>query len=267
MTCLRSIVLLLTSLAATPLWADSHRPLPRFEWGLGAALLSLPDYRGSSRIQQSLLPFPYVKYRGKRLRVDDGVEARLFEVPGLLLSISGNGALAPPGDTPERNGMPGLDTTLELGPSVEYRLMQREDHSLWLELPLRFAIAIGNDNKQIGQVFSPRLAWRKPARYKNDWKLRLAGGPLYATADFHRYYYQVDPAYATPVRPAYDAGKGFSGWRLDFTFSRRLDGWWFGGFMRYDNLSGSVIEDSPLVSETGQLMLGISFARILGEQY
>ncbi len=267
MTCFRSIALLLTSLAAPALLADSHAPLPKFEWGIGAAALSLPDYRGSSRSQQSLLPFPYIKYRGKRLLIDDGIEARLFEIPDLLLSISGNGALPPPDDTPERAGMPRLDASIELGPSLEYRFFRDDFHSLWLELPLRFAVAIGSDNKQIGQVFTPRLAWRKPAHYKDDWKLRLAGGPLFADADFHRYFYEVEPAYASAERPAYDAEKGFSGWRLDFTFSRRLDGYWFGGFVRYDNLSGSVIEDSPLVTDSAQIMAGVSLAWVIGEHY
>ncbi len=267
MTCLRPVALLLTSLMAPALSADSHPPLPKFEWGVGLALLSLPDYRGSARIQQTLLPFPYVKYRGKRLLIDDGVEARLFEIPDLVLSISGNGALPPPDDTPERTGMPRLDASIELGPSLEYRFFADDFHSLWLELPLRFAFAIGSDNRQVGQVFSPRLAWRKPASYKGDWKLRLAGGPLFADSDFHRYFYAVDPAYATAERPAWSPDKGFSGWRLDFTFSRRLDGYWFGGFVRYDNLTGSVIEDSPLVSEQGQFMAGISLAWIIGERY
>lgn len=266
MTCLRSIVLLLTSLLTSGLAADSHPPLPRFEWGLGLAALSMPDYRGSSRSQQSLLPLPYLKYRGKRLLIDDGIEGRLFQSPNLILSISANGALPPPEDTPEREGMPGLDATLELGPSLEYRLFRNHFHSLWIEMPLRFAVAIGQDNKQVGQLFTPRLAWRKPANWKDDWKLRLAGGPLFADADFHRYYYEVEPQYATAERPAYRAEKGFSGWRFDFTWSRRLDGYWIGGFLRHDILAGSVIEDSPLVRESRQWMLGFGIAKVFGER-
>ncbi len=265
MTCSRSIALILISVFSPGLVADEHEPLPRLEWGLGLAALSMPDYRGSSRSQQSLLPMPYLKYRGKRLLIDEGVEGRLFQSPDLILSISANGALPPPEDTPEREGMPRLDATLELGPSLEYRLFHDPFHSLWIEMPLRLAFAIGKDNQQIGQIFSPRLAWRKPARWKGDWKLRLAGGPLFADADFHRYYYEVEPQYATAGRPTYEAAKGFSGWRIDFTWSRRLDGYWFGGFLRHDILSGSVIDDSPMVSEQRQWMLGFGMARVFGE--
>ncbi len=245
--------------------ADEDDDLPVLEYGIGVVHLSMPQYRGSSVTNNQLVPFPYLKYRGKKLRIDDGIEGRLFKTPDLLLSISGNGSLPSSNEDSERAGMQDLDATVEFGPSLELRLQSDADSSLWLELPLRFAFALGDKVTAIGQTFHPRLAWRWPARDKYSWKLRFAGGPLYASADYHAYFYNVDSSEVTPQRSAFSADSGSSGQRLDFTFSRRIQKWWLGGFVRYDNLSGSVIADSPLVTDTSNWTAGLSIAYILSE--
>ncbi len=245
--------------------ADHNEGHPKLEWGIGLVQLSMPEYRGSSVQSNQLLPFPYVKYRGKKLRVDDGVEGRLFKTPDLLLSISGNGSLPSSNKDSERAGMQSLDATLEFGPSLELRLHSTDDSSLWLELPLRFAFTMGDKIDPIGNTFHPRLAWRWPAKDKYNWKLRVAGGPLYANADYHGYFYNVDSSEVTAQRAEYTAGTGYSGMRLDFTFSRRIQKWWLGGFIRYDDLSGSEIEDSPLVTDSTSWTAGLSLAYVLSE--
>jgi outer membrane scaffolding protein for murein synthesis (MipA/OmpV family) len=64
-------------------------------------------------------------------------------------------------------------------------------------------------------------------------------------------------------RPAYAAKGGYSGFSVLFSASRKLgDDWWFGGFMRYDDLHGVEFEDSPLVVERDALLVGIGLARI-----
>lgn len=257
-----SLLLLGVSL---PLAADHVPGHAKIEWGLGVGAISLPDFRGSSHDQQKVLPLPYIKYRGERLRVDDGIEGRLFKTPDLLLSISGNGSLSSSDDNRERAGMEPLDATVELGPSLEYRIRYDEQTSLWLELPLRFALNVEDDFKTIGEVFHPRLAWRKPAQDKYSWKLRLAGGPLFADSHWHGYYYDVSTAEATPTRPAYQANGGYSGMRFDFSYSRRIDALWFGGFVRFDSLNGSEIEDSPLVSTNTNWTAGIGLSWVISE--
>lgn len=248
-----------------PSAADHAPDHAKFEWGLGIAALSLPDFRGSSHDQQQLLPLPYIKYRGERLRVDDGIEGQLFKTPDLLLSVSGNGSLPSSDDNTERAGMPELEATVEFGPSLEYRLRYDDETSLWLELPLRVALNVEDSFNSIGEVFHPRLAWRKPALDKYDWKLRLAGGPLFADADYHGYYYNVTSAQSTATRPAFTAGDGYSGIRVDFTYSRRIDHLWFGGFLRFDSLRGSEIEDSPLVTTSSNWTAGVGLAWVFSE--
>lgn len=246
-------------------FADHVPGHARLEWGLGVAALSTADYRGSSNTQNNLIPLPYLKYRGKRLRIDDGVEGRLFDSPDLLITISGNGSLPSSDGNAERSGMDELDTTVELGPSIEYRVQHNTSTQLWLELPLRFALNAEDNFDLLGEVFHPRLSWRRPAQHKYDWKLQLRGGPLFADKDFHAYYYDVEAADVTAQRPAYNASAGYSGMRFDFTYSKRFDRLWLGGFVRYDNLEQSIIEDSPLVTTNDSWMLGVGLAWVISE--
>ena len=53
---------------------------------------------------------------------------------------------------------------------------------------------------------------------------------------------------------------GYSGYRSQFSYSKRIGSFWLGGFIRYDNLRGSVIDDSPLVSEKESWMGGVALA-------
>jgi len=248
------------------LYADHYPGHARLEWGVGVTLLHSPDYIGSAYTQNVLLPFPYLKYRGERLRIDDGIEARLFDTPDLLLSISGNGSLPGPDDNPERDGMDTLDPSVEFGPSLEYRLQHDETTSVWLEIPVRFAFSVSSKPQSLGTVFNPKLAWRKPAMNKFDWKLRLAAGPLFADSRYHGYYYNVEDGEISATRSAFSAGGGYTGFRSEFTYSKRIDRLWFGGFMRFDNLNSSVIQDSPLVSVTSNLTAGIALAWVFSDE-
>ena len=256
---------LLLWLVCTPLLADGE--LPRLELGAGLIGLSTPDYRGSRGDSTYLLPVPYIKYRGDRLRVDEGAQGILLEQPDLLVAFSGNLSLPADDDTPEREGMDELDAIVEIGPSVNYRFKRLGDSAWWIDLPLRFAFTIDGDLDHIGQVFQPRLSWRKPARRLGQWKLRFNIGPLYSSSDHHQYFYSVGAEDATAERPAYEADGGFSGWRGEFTWSRRFGSrYWFGGFLRYDSLRDAEIEDSPLVSEPENWMGGLALAWVFLER-
>ncbi len=233
--------------------------LPKFELGISLTALNLPHYRGSAGSTNYLLPIPYLKYRGERFEIDNGIEGFLPISEDLILSISGNASPPVNEDSPEREGMEKLKGSFEIGPSLDYRLSRADRSSLWLELPLRFGFTFESNPQAIGWIFHPRLAWDKPYRNKGDWKLRLAVGPMYASGQYHDYYYSVDPVDALPTRPAFQAEAGYSGLRADFTFSKRFDDYWFGGFVRYDDLNGSVIENSSLVSDTSVWTSGVAF--------
>ena len=256
-----SLVLLLFANAAV-----AQGPLPQLELGVGLLALDAPDYRGSSGSSSYLLPAPYIKYRGKRLRVDEGAQGILFESDDLLLSLSANLSLPADDETPEREDMEELDAILEIGPSLNYRFFRLQDSAWWIDLPLRFAYTLDGDLDSIGRVFQPRFSWRKPATKLGDWKLRFNIGPLYSSDRHHAYFYSVDSVDATASRPAYEAEGGFSGYRSEFTYSRRIGIYWLGGFIRYDNLSHSEIEDSPLVSDSESWMGGVALAWVFHQR-
>ncbi len=237
--------------------------LPRFELGISLVGLNLPHYRGSAGSSNYLFPFPYIKYRGDRFKIDDGFEGILSTSEDLVLSISGNATAPVDDDSPEREGMEELKASFEIGPSLNYRFYRGERADLWLELPFRLGLTFESNPQTIGRVFNPRLAWDKPYRKKGDWELRLAAGPVYASEQYHDYYYSVDPAEALSTRPAFQAEAGYSGLRADFTYSRRFGDYSIGGFIRFDSLNGSVIESSPLVSDTSVWMAGFAFTRVL----
>lgn len=260
-------VLLFSLLGLCTLVAQAEPEAHSFlELGIGVLMMDAPDYVGSSHHRLRLIPFPYLKYRGKKLRVDDGIEGRLFESPNLLVSISGNGNLPTSDNNPEREGMKPLDATVEFGPSLDYRFYHLDDQAAWLEMPLRGMFSLGNDTAFLGAVFNPKLSWNQSAKYKESWKLRAATGPVIADRSVNRYFYSVRQTEATTDRPAYQASSGLISWRSDFTFSRRVGSWWVGGFMRYDELSQSENLESPLMTADRHWTVGLSVARVLFEE-
>lgn len=261
MKILSSLILLL--LAGNAL---AQQPLPRLELGAGLLTLSSPHYRGSEESDVYLIPTPYIKYRGERLRVDEGAQGVILESDNLLITLSANLSLPADDDTPEREGMDELETIIELGPSLNYRFHQLPRSAWWLDLPLRFAYTLNSDLEHIGYVFQPRLSWRKPATRLGEWKLRFNLGPLYSSDDHHAYFYSVEAADVTGSRPAFEADGGFSGFRTEFTYSKRIGKFWLGGFLRYDDLRDSEIDASPLVSETDSWMGGVALAWVFHQR-
>lgn len=238
--------------------------LPRWELGLGLAGLTVPDYRGADEQRGYLLPLPYVQYRGEIFRIDrEGAHGRLFDSEHVRLEMSvAAGPPARSGDNGARQDMPDIDPTIEAGPSLEIYLTR--DRRWQLQLPWRAVVATDLSHAEgIGWVFAPSLNYRM--RNNNGWGGDIALGPLYASEEYHDYYYEVLPAFATATRPVYDAPGGYSGSRLTLSASRRFPGFWVGVFARYDALSGAAFEDSPLVKQKSSFMAGVGIAWVLAE--
>ena len=136
------VSLILWLLASNALAQD---PLPRLELGAGLLALRAPDYRGSKEASNYILPIPYIKYRGERVRVDDGAQGVIFESPDLLLTLSANLSLPADDDTPEREGMDKLEAIFEIGPALNYRFYEAQHSAWWIDLPLRFAYTLDSE--------------------------------------------------------------------------------------------------------------------------
>lgn len=263
---------LLAWVAATlPLAASAQEARPQWELGLGAAALRLPDYRGSDESRNYLYPIPYLVYRGERLRVDrQGARALLFESDRLELDFSAYAT--PPVDSSKnraRQGMPDLDPTVEAGPQLNYTLARDRERE-WrfdVRFPVRAVLATDlRSTQQAGFTFYPHLNFGfRPQVLGGKWNVGLQAGPLFATREYHRYFYGVDPQFATASRPAYEARGGYSGVLALASLSRRVGKMWVGAFVRYDSLNGAVFENSPLVKRDSSLMAGIAFAWVFAE--
>jgi outer membrane scaffolding protein for murein synthesis (MipA/OmpV family) len=244
--------------------------LPLCEAGIGIAGISSPSYRGASDVRYYPLPLPYAIYRGRILKADrDGVRGVFVDTEQVKLNTSLTASLPVSGDDyAPRRGMPDLKPTVEVGPSLDLRLWRSPDRrrQLDLRLPLRFGLTVESSPRTIGWAFSPRLNLdlRDPLGL-TDWNLGLLAGPIFGSRRYHDYFYSVDPAYATPDRPAYEAEAGYAGLQLIAAVSRRFPSYWVGAFVRYDSLQGAVFEDSPLVQSDHYLAVGLGIAWVLGE--
>jgi outer membrane protein len=237
---------------------------PLWELGAGLFVLQMPDYRGSDQNKRYLLPYPYFIYRGDILRVDkERISGRIFENDRLLLEISGNGsAPVSSSDNPDRQGMADLDPTFEIGPSLNVTLLEnRQDrYKLALALPVRAAFSTDFSSvRHEGWVFHPRLVFEKDDMIAGSGvNLGISAGPRFADRGYHRYFYAVDPPYATPSRRAYDAGGGYSGSTVTVGLHKNMKPFIINAFVSLDFLQGAAFEESPLVKKKYALMTGFT---------
>lgn len=255
------------ALAVVP---SSAEDLPLWEAGIGLAGISSPSYRGASDSRVYALPVPYLIYRGKFLKADrDGIRGIFLETEQIKINTSLTASLPVSGDDyAPRRGMPDLEPTVEVGPSLDLRLWRSEDRrrQLDLRLPVRLGVTVEGSPQTLGWVFSPRLNLdlEEPLGL-SGWSLGLLAGPLFASGRYHDYFYSVDPAYAAAGRPAYEAQGGYAGLQLIAAVSKRFQRHWVGAFVRYDTLQGAVFQDSPLVRTDHYLAFGLGVAWVLGE--
>jgi outer membrane scaffolding protein for murein synthesis (MipA/OmpV family) len=255
-----TVLLSVGSLLIAPLLQAENERL--WEGGIGLSTLSFPDYRGSKERQAYLIPFPYVVYRGDHLKIDrSGIRNVFFSSDRVRLDLSLNASLpVDSSENPLRVGMPDLDPTFEIGPRLSILLKEFENGGvLNFRLPVRAHIT--TEFKHEGWLANPELDLYLPGAV-GRWNLGVKLGPLFADADFHNYYYSVDPQYATSTRPAFNADGGYSGMVLISSLSRRFDRFWVSGFVRYDQLSGTTFDDSPLVETDHSVMGGVAAAWI-----
>jgi hypothetical protein len=206
-----------------------------------------------------------VVYRGDFLKIDrEGMRARLFDTDRVEINVSVSGAIpVNSDDSGARRGMPDLDPTFEIGPSLNILLGRPSPkHTLKLKLPVRSVIATDlGSTEQAGWIFNPHLNLDGKDVF-GGWNAGLSIGPIFGNRKYHAYYYEVKPEYATVSRPAYSASGGYSGTLAIASVSRRFEHVWMGGFIRYDNLSAAVFDDSPLVETDHSFMGGFAVAWI-----
>ena len=210
------------------------------------------------------LPVPYVVYNGKFLKADrDGVRGTLFNQDWVELNLSFN-ATTPVRNDRERSGMPDLQPTVEIGPSLDLHLLRSDDargqtrfaHAAARRIRRwrpRRASSAGRSRR--GSIWISRIPWDSPAGISG-----LLTGPLFADRRYHDYFYSVAPQYATPSRPPTRRPAATPARSSSGALSKRFPKFWVGAYVRYDTLAGAAFVDSPLVQRKSYWSAGFGIS-------
>jgi outer membrane scaffolding protein for murein synthesis (MipA/OmpV family) len=256
------LLLVLVFLGLPKISIGAEKPL--WELGIGGGFLIMPDYRGSDKTRAYLLPFPYAAYRGGIIKLEDKrIAARIFATDRVTLDASGYGAVpVKSSDNDARVGMPDLDPTFEFGPALRIKLLDSKENRYLLSVALPLRAVFSTDFRSVryeGWVFSPRLNLEKGDVIPGTGLyLGVSAGPMFADRGYHKYFYEVEPVYATDTRQAYASGGGYSGSTLTVGLGKNYKQFIFNTFVSADYLKGAVFEDSPLTKTQTSWMGGFS---------
>ena len=244
----------------------------RWEFGIGAAALSLEAYPASSQTTDRVFALPYFIYRGDTFRVEDGnLSAVAVENRRYRLDLSIGAALnVDSDDVPLRAGLPDLDFLFEIGPKLEVQLWEklslskRRRHRLELDLALRASFSTDFSSvSSRGYVLNTQLDYELDGFLTPDTRLVISGGPIWVTDKLGDYVYGVDEPFATANRPAFEGRGGYLATNvilgLRHRFSKNLQVFAALGVGLHN---GAANRDSPLFVEnlTTGVALGVAWA-------
>lgn len=254
--------LILASLVAGNTAYAKEKPL--WQFGVGVGGLNQSYYTGTKQTRSFLFPVILPIYRGEVFKSDDrGARAEVFKNDKLKLDISLDFNLSIDSDDVDlRRGMPDIANNLQIGPSLEWTLQQSKNHLWKVNFPLRVNIGIDSDGADLdGTTFSPNLEFNQNFRVKDiPWRFGASIGPQFGSSAYHDVYYSVDDEFATNTRAAFQSDGGYTGFRTQVSVvNRNSDKHLFVLFLRYENISGAVFEDSPLVETDDNLIVGFIY--------
>jgi len=201
--------------------------LPVYEIGIGPGAVYQNYYLGTSDTRSFVFPAIVPVVRGETFKSDEeGARAQLFKDSKYKLDLSVDFNLAIDSeDIALRQGMPDIDSVLQVGPSLQISLDKKPGREWLVRLPLRVGATIGSDFEAAGFTFSPDITYLRDLKFIGNYWL--------------------------------------SGYRFLATFTsknrKRITSW----FLRYENLSGAEIEDSPLVEQSGGFTVGFIYSVLL----
>jgi outer membrane protein len=274
-----AVVLALCAAAATAQVPGATAPPPDdtpalWEFRLAAFGRYAPVYPGSDETHTTVLPIPIPVYRGSFLNFGEDLEqvarGEIVDTRRMRLGVDLDFTFGEnSANIPVRNGMPNLDFMFELGPELEIKLNNRmpTEGELFLALQLRAGISFdGLDPTSRGFLLNPELEYRRDQVFGGDNLLSLRWKPTWASEEFMDYYYEVDPAYATLARPAYDASSGYLGSKFTAALTRHLtDKLIFGVSASYYLHNGAENRLSPLYRDNTGASIQAVFVWTLAE--
>jgi MipA family protein len=252
---------------------EAEQPLndtrPLWEVGIGGFIGSLPDYPAAGQNTVRALALPYLVYRGDFLRVGGeenrgAVSGRFLKNDWYELDLTLSAAFpVDSGDNTARRDMPDLDFLFGIGPQLIFKFIN-EPGRRKLNLRLQARAVYSTDFSSLdqrGYVFNPLVYYSHDHLTDLDVKVSVSAGPIFATEKLMDYFYQVDPRFVTPARPAYDADAGYLGSNITLGVSKRFNN-------RFRLILGTRLgihssatnEDSPLFKEDLNLSVFTAFA-------
>ena len=242
--------------------SDDEKPL--WEAKLYNAMAKIPHYPGSNEYNNYVFPLPYLIYRGDILRADrKGIRGIFYKSDHVESKISIYGNQPVNDDNKARAGMPELDALIEIGPALDVYFNERNSlDSLYLKFALRGAFSLGFDSgihsKYQGLHGNVNLVyWNTGLFRKNKFRFGFSSGIIFADKDFNSYFYDVEEPYVLPERGFYKSDGGYSGFILATSMGKTLTKTIsFGSYIRWDNLNKASFEDSPLVKQKNNYIIG-----------
>lgn len=251
--------LLLGVVCSTPCVAEDAAGRPKWEAGVFVGAGHVADYPGADQSHTRGLLAPVVIYRGPILRIDrDGIRGRLLNRDDIEFDVSASAAFNAR-DSDARQGMPDLDYLFGVGPQLIYKGLRELPGSPTLHLKLRAQISTDfRHSHGRGATFDPELRWHIGGIAGTPADLTLGVQPTWASRELHRYFYEVEPAFATASRPAYRARAGYLGTEFRLSLNRRLSpslAWFV--VLRAMSLHGAANTDSPLLRDKSNVNVGV----------
>lgn len=240
---------------------------PLWEAGAGAVAAIVPAYPGSENTNNFFIPFPTFFYRGDVVRADEegGMRGRFLKKKTYEVNLSIGGSLpASSKDVAIREGMPDLKTMAEFGPGLLATLWKHRgdvNYKLGLNIPLRTAFTVDFwELKERGLVFNPLLYFITEGLVGDGVFTFTSMSSVFASNRFHKVFYEVEPQFATPSRPAYGVDSGYISTTFAQGFSKQLYkqiNMFIG--VNYTTLKGNANKRSPLFKKDYNLAAAIGF--------
>lgn len=242
--------------------SKNERPL--WELGLFNGIARIPHYPGSDEYELYALPLPYLIYRGKIIQSDKyGIKGIFLKTKHLESSLSFYGNPPVGGDNRARKGMPDLDALFEIGPAIKWFFKDRGSlDSLYLSIALR-GVSSANFDSGIGLAYQGlhggvNLIYSNRSLFaQSNLDFDLNVGVDFADYDFNSYFYDVSSNYVLPERGSYESNSGYAGFSVSASVQKKISrNVSLGGYSRWDNISGAVFDDSPLVRQKNNFVIG-----------
>ena len=245
------IILFSAEVKANDNGSKAESTIPLWELGVTAGGFYTPDYPAAEKNSLRGLILPYVIYRGDFLRMgkDSILKGVFIENDFVEFDLSVAASFnSNSNDNDARRGMPNLDYLFEVGPQLKIKLGDFQGGKTELLLPIHAVFS--TDFSRIdhrGFLLNPTITYKKRNVFNSPIHMYSSVGVSFATQKLHKYYYTVEPQYATPTRHEYEADGGYLGSRmsigLSYGITERIQANVAGGIGYY---GGSANTNSPL---------------------